>query len=350
MMEKNKFWYGFHNTLGLEYQEISELKGKSGITHHITSLGIDRKNKKLVIVQNEQDARILAMAQADIQARYSDYNVLMVRPVPLNLSNVFEHLSVLLGENKLSLKTLSGSDQSQQGVDISEHFQENIHSTLEAVAPQLFKVIEETSLSTVPIFKEVVQQLSHLKYIQKIENIDNQEFNILDIDFKELLNFNPLIYDTNAGVCPIPFYSFSENEVESFIDNKTIENNIEILKKYNIHQFFNPPPDALALGLIESGNKNELDILKTINTVPRIGHPLSQNEVIEQTKIPELVDALKDKGLAVEGEFGVEISETGIQHRAVVRFSPRESIFKRISNLISFNVDLNSKDLKDLFK
>lgn len=61
-----------------------------------------------------------------------------------------------------------------------------------------------------------------------------------------------------------------------------------------------------------------------------------------------MIEALKEKGLIVEGEFStIEITEEGTEKRMQVKFKPRESIFQRLSNIFSIKVDLN---LKDLFK
>lgn len=240
-MKKSNFWEGFYKALNAEYKDVKELKGISGITHRINSMGINHDEKKIIIAQNEQDARILAMAQADIQARMKGYNILMVRPVPINLSRVFTHLSLLMGKNVMSLKELSAKgDESEENIE--SKYKSNIEKVVNDINPQI-ALIEKTSLSLVPIFKEVVHQLSHLKFIQNMEDSDSKDFNL---DFGELLNFNPLIYDTGSGVCPLPFYNFTEEEAESFLSQKNLERNIEILKRHNIYQYFNPPPDSLA--------------------------------------------------------------------------------------------------------
>ncbi len=87
-MESN-FWKGFFEALDLNIKNIDELQGASGIRHKVLSVGVDEKLKRIVIVQDEQDARILSMVQADVQARIHNYNILMVRPISINLSTAF---------------------------------------------------------------------------------------------------------------------------------------------------------------------------------------------------------------------------------------------------------------------
>lgn len=341
-MEKN-FWHGFYKTLNCEYKDISEIKGLSGIVHQVNSMGINHDEKRIIISQNEQDARILAMAQTDISGRLKNYNVLMVRPVPINLSKTFTHISLLLGSNIMSLKNLSKGENNSKEQIVSKN-KEQIESIFKGISPQI-EIIQKTSLNLVPIFKELVHQLSHLKFIQDLENNDQ-----LEIDFGQILGFNPLVFDNASGVCPLPFYNFTLDEAESFLKLKNIEDNIQILKKHNIYQFFYPPADSLALGLIELNPDKESNIIKTVSEVPLIGHPFGDNEIIDVKKIDDIIEALKDKGLAVEGEIGMTLTQQGLEKRAIIKFSPRESIFKRISNMISLKLDFNLKDLKDILR
>jgi hypothetical protein len=61
----------------------------------------------------------------------------------------------------------------------------------------------------------------------------------------------------------------------------------------------------------------------------------------------EIVDALKDRGLVIEGDLGLSVTDRGLETRANVRFKPREGLLSKISNLFSVKVDLS---LKDIFK
>ena len=61
----------------------------------------------------------------------------------------------------------------------------------------------------------------------------------------------------------------------------------------------------------------------------------------------EIVDALKDRGLVIEGDVGLTVTDRGLGTRANVRFKPREGLLSKISNLFSVKVDLS---LKDIFK
>lgn len=334
-----KFWQGFFKALNCEFKPIEKIQGASGIIHRILCLGLDEAKKRIVIVQDEQDARILTMVQADLQAKIKGYNVLMVRPVTVNLSMAFGAIALALGSYKLTRDDIKGlSNNEGDSQKLIEENKERFADLIKVVSPQI-EIIQKTKLSAVPIIKEVVQQLSHIKILQNLESDDV-------LDFGELMTFNPVIYDTALGICPIPLYEFTVDETESFINYKELDQNIAILQKHSIHQFFYPPADSLALGFIESEKYTPQELIKNLSKVPDLGHPFGKNELTEVDKFNELIDALKDKGLVVEGEFSIiDITEKGIEKRMEVKYKPRESIFKRLSNVFSIKVEINFKDI-----
>ncbi|MES2765546.1 MAG: hypothetical protein V4642_06755 [Bacteroidota bacterium] len=337
-MEIN-FWDGFFRTIDCEFKDIKELPGASGIKHKILYLGIDHNKKRIVVAQEEQDARILAMVQADVQAKIKDYNILMIRPIPINLVNAFHHLSLIFGSYEVTqtqLETLSKKPHNEllleQNKPQWEHF-------LDVLNPQI-ATIQKTKYNLVLIFQELIQQLSHIKLFAK--SSETKEFSL---NFEEILKYNPVVYDAALGICPIPLYNFSIEETDAFISKRDLEFNKDVLQRHSINQFFFPPIDSLALGLIETGNYKEKDLMNTIRQVPELGHPFGKNELVDFKNLNEIVDGLKEKGLVAEGEINLTITEPGKEQRLQVKFSPRESIFKRLSNIFEFKVEINLKDL-----
>lgn len=333
------FWNGFLQSLDFETRNVQVIQGASGIKHQILSLGVDEKQKRIVIVQDEQDARILSMVQADVQAQVKEYSILMVRPVSINLSSAFSGMAMLLGGFKFTQKDLQELSQRGEAEDINTATKSNLESLISLVTPQI-DIIQKTKPNLVSVFQEIIQQLSSLKFLQNIDEGNNFVF-----DFEEILTFNPVIHDNSLGICPIPLYDFSVDEAESFVKKNHNDLNKMILKKHGIYQFFFPPADSLALGLIENNTYSSKEILRQVEKVPNFGHPFGENELTDIKNITEVVDALKDKGLAVEGEFSLGITADGKEKRMLVKFSPRESIFKRLSNIISVKLDINLKDL-----
>lgn len=337
-MEKT-FWDGFLKSLGFEPKKIKALQGASGIKHKILALGVDEEKKRIVIVQDEQDARVLSMAQVDIQATLKEYNVLMIRPVAINLSMAFGSIALLLGTSKLTQFEVEALSKKGETEAIVEENKSKLENIINSFSPQI-EIIQRTKPNLVSVFKELVQQLSHVKFIGDLEKQVPYT-----LDFNELLNFNPIIYDTSLGICPIPLYDFSMDEAESLIKAADKDFNIATLKKHSIHQYFYPPSDSLALGLVENEDYNSKDLIKQIRKVPDIGHPFGKNELVDVKNIKDMVHALKENGLVAEGEISLTITEEGKEKRMQVKFSPRESIFKRLSNIFSVKVDMSLKDI-----
>src|ERR1035437_7873651 len=226
------FWDGFFQTLNFEKRDVKEIKGALGIKHKILSLGIDEIQKRIIVVQDEQDPRILTMVQADVQAKIKDYNVLMVRPVSINLSIAFSSMAVLMGGHRFDKKDLEELSAKGDPKLVVQQNKNRIEDVLNLMGLKI-EIINTTKPNLVSVFQEIVQQLSTLKFLSNIQDTEN-----FSLDFGEILNFNPVVHDNSLGICPIPLYNFSVDEAESFLkkDNKDI--NAIILKKHAIHQFF----------------------------------------------------------------------------------------------------------------
>jgi hypothetical protein len=64
--------------------------------------------------------------------------------------------------------------------------------------------------------------------------------------------------------------------------------------------------------------------------------------VPQETTLPEVIDALHDRGLIVEGEIGLELATEGRQIRSSIKFKPREGLVSKIINRFSISVDLKN--------
>jgi len=119
----------------------------------------------------------------------------------------------------------------------------------------------------------------------------------------------------------------------------------EILQQHDIMQFFYPPPDALALGLVERG-LGQVRVDEQVTRARKLGHPRGQMEIVPpETRLTELMETLKDLNYLAEGEISYELTPEGEAHRTTVRYRPREGVVSKLLNRISVNIDL-----KDLFR
>lgn len=77
-----------------------------------------------------------------------------------------------------------------------------------------------------------------------------------------------------------------------------------------------------------------------------MGHPFGGLEIVQEGRdLNQVIENLKAQGLAVEGEFGIELTEAGRVVRSTVAYRPREGIFSKIARIVSVKVDLSLKDL-----
>jgi hypothetical protein len=83
--EQVLFWRNILRGLHTSPKEIATLPGSSGLTHRVIAVGLDEPAKRLVIVSPEHDGRTAAIVQSDIQAAYTDYKVLTLRPAAVSV-------------------------------------------------------------------------------------------------------------------------------------------------------------------------------------------------------------------------------------------------------------------------
>ena len=119
-----------------------------------------------------------------------------------------------------------------------------------------------------------------------------------------------------------------------------------ILKGLGILQYFFPPPDQLALGLIDRALPTDDDLIMQLRSAVERGHPFGPNELVPPSpSLTTTIDDLRDKGYVMEGERTLEITETGKTIRETLKFKPREGLVSKIINQFSVKIDL-----KDFFK
>jgi|SRR5665213_200553 len=74
---------------------------------------------------------------------------------------------------------------------------------------------------------------------------------------------------------------------------------------------------------------------------PQLGHPYGPTALVsENTKLTDMIDALGERGMIVEGELGLEVGPGGKQIRTSLKFKPQEGLLSKIINRFSLNLDL----------
>ncbi len=161
------------------------------------------------------------------------------------------------------------------------------------------------------------------------------------------MEIDNLAIDRQHGVCPLPLYEFKEADWELMASGGRIEDVQERLKQLDIYQYFFPSPDQIVLGSVEHGITQRNEIVTTVKKAPELGHPLGDSELVpNMTNIPDIIEALADRGYVAEGEHALTVTAKGTTARSSIKFRPRESLLVKLFNRFSVKVDatINSKD------
>jgi len=342
MERETEFWRNVLTAAESEPREVKAIRGASGHSHLVVALGVDEKRKRVVMISGEGDARLASLAQGDIQAAMPTVKVVMARPIAINLSHIAKLISNTLGTVSIGQKEIEWLGQNKD--EFEEKIKNASKQTSELIGRAIASPFGALTLNMVAVFKEAIQQLS-LVEIEKNHSDESENKTIPTFDITKLKLLNPAEADRIMGVCSIPLYDFEEKDIERLKIRNDPNLAKSLLKQHDIYQYFFPPADQLALGLVERSTSNVTDLIEQLKSTPFEGHPFGSLEIIDsKIKFDSLVPTLKEMGLLVEGEVGMEISPDGEKYRATVKFKPREGLVSKLSKIFSVKVDLSLKD------
>ncbi|MGD0384492.1 MAG: hypothetical protein ABSA77_13305 [Thermoguttaceae bacterium] len=349
---KSDFWNIILRAIEVEPISATSIRGASGFSHPIVSVGVDEKRSRVVVISGEPDARSAALAYNDIQAAMPSLKMIMAHPVAVNLGEVARIASEMLGRVSIGQREFQWLNEKN----------DNLVAQINQFAKELFKRSKQVtldpfifaSLNSVAVWMNIIQQLSlieietqsHIKTGGSSEVPATEELQAIHLT--KLIALDPAENDRRLGVCPIPLYEIAPEEVEIIQAGADVEAVREILRRHDILQYFFPSADQLALGFADRSVMLPGEIVDHLIRTPEVGHPFGELEIVEPSvEIKDMVAALQDRGLLVEGEAGVEITDQGSSFRSKVRFKPRESLLARLARIFSVKIHMN---LKDLFK
>ncbi|HEX8493038.1 MAG TPA: hypothetical protein VF658_09375 [Pyrinomonadaceae bacterium] len=151
-------------------------------------------------------------------------------------------------------------------------------------------------------------------------------------------------HDRRMGLCAVPFEDFTPDELELLSAGEDVEEIKAVLRRQNILQYFFPPPDQLALGLIERGQINSIpQLIDLLVKTPDLGHPFASTEIMPpRQSFMEIIEELQARQLVSRGANGFEITDEGRALRSRVRERPREGLISKILNRLSANLNFKS--------
>lgn len=321
---------------GTKPRDVTTVRGSSGVAHEFLAMGTDDDRGRLVLVSEVGDARSAALAQADVQAALSDLKVIVVRPILVSVGRAIEILAssvgapVLTGDYIASLPSTVRGD-TQEEMDAA--WLPLLGPSLEAVGGWVQNARGMEAFRVRPHLIQAVEQLAKIRFRQ-----DGDSFSI---DLTGVLSDPDGIDDTQLGICGVPVYEMTSEELETIhvgTDRDAIEG---ILSAHGVLQFFFPPADSMALGFIDRSAGSQTQIIEMVRESPSVGHPHGSLDLVPTgTALTEMIDALTERGLVIEGEIGHELTPDGEAARAAVRFKAREGLISKLVNRFNVKLDI----------
>lgn len=341
--EKPPIWEAFCTALGTEHRDAKEIAGASGILHPVQAIGVDDKGKRIVVVSGEYNPRIAALMRIDIQATMPGVRVLVARPLALDIAHAARKM-FFTEEGTLDVSKVVLLASAPDLGDGAEEFVKTHYG------PAATALLDSMTRSKLPFGSHVlnlVEQLTSMKWDKVNPPQDKSGWMQTAVDMlTQFSMMDNLAADRAQGICPIPTYELTDSDWDLFHGNKHLDEIQTRLKELNIYQYFYPPADSLALGLIDNGLATNSEIAEGIALAQSQGHAVSKNSLISDvTQLSDIMEQLKAGGYAMEGEFTTELTEEGKAIRQTVKIRPSEGLLQKISRLMSLKVDLNLKDL-----
>ncbi len=344
LTEKNSkgFWDVFGRALRAEPRDNLTIRGSSGLDHVVEAIFVDDKDKRVIIVSAEPSPRIAALLRVDVQAAFSDARVLVARPITFDIATFGRQMAQHFGLVNLPLKDIM---EKMKAFEEQKDNPEAVKKIKEWLNP-FGSTFDNIALPPVNQIIAGIQQLALLDW-RSISESFTQSPSDPAIPLTNLLTMDSMAADRQHGICPLPLYELTENDWELFLSGRRIDDVEERLKVLGIFQYFFPPPDQIALGFADRNSAPLATIASAIELAPAMGHPLASPELVNGPVDPvSIVEQLIDQGLAVEGEYGIEVTKDGNTQRATVRFRPQESLVSKILQRFNVKVDasVNPKD------
>ncbi|WP_162915244.1 hypothetical protein [Desertibaculum subflavum] len=329
---KRNFWDRFLVGVGTEPRPVPNVRGASGIEHPVLAVGVDDKARRIVLVTEEFNARNAALMQADVQATIAA-KVIVARTITADVGQVVAAMLREFGSIENFFKTDEKDTQKP-----SERSQKFLDANLGMVKP----FFESGNLGRVNQVISLLYQFGVVEMVRDGVDSNASPFFFNGLDLSKLLTGDAAAMDRAFGVCPLLLTDFSPEDVEIINSASGPEVVRDVLSRLGIGQYFYPPPDQAALALVDRGVRDPGHVQDLVGRARELGHPHGPSEIVE-AKVIDIVDALQERGLVIEGEMGMEMTEAGRIVRQTVKFRSREGLVSKLINRLE--VKINLKDL-----
>ncbi|MEO6392097.1 MAG: hypothetical protein ABIP75_09620 [Pyrinomonadaceae bacterium] len=139
--------------------------------------------------------------------------------------------------------------------------------------------------------------------------------------------------DAGRGLCVIRTGDLSDTQIDDLRAGDQTRAQ-RVLSETGHLQYFFPPPDQLALALIERATFATIpQVIDQLVRAPDLGHPFSAPEIVDDFgTFTELIQDLQQLGLVSIGTNELTITEAGRASRLTIRDQPREALVDKLIN------------------
>jgi hypothetical protein len=334
-IDSKAVWSSVGKALGAELRDHNVIRGTSGLDHKVEAIAVDDKNGRVIVVSAEPNPRTAAMMQVDIQTTMPDAKVLLVRPIAFGIDSIARQLMTEIGKAEINFSEIMSKAEALKSQDGSTAAVPAFDRTMESA----FGVLKRMNLPPLHQWMSAIQQLSLIDWETTFRDVKDPAGIILP--FANLITLDLMAFDREVGICPVPLYDLSDQDWATLHSGKDPDEVVDCLRRHGVFQFFFPPADQLALAIADRNSGTENAIISAVNLAPELGHPFGDLELLPKgVSITDLIDALTEQGLVVEGELGMEVTQTGTAARATVKFKPREGVVSKLLNKLGLTVNV----------
>jgi hypothetical protein len=234
------FWVNLLKAAESEPSSAKTVRGASGIIHDVIAVGVDESRRRLLIISSEHDARTAAMVQADIQAAMGRTQVLVARPIAVDFTPLARAIVASMGATSVTMKDFKAR---------TEQFKSDTEHSAKWLAEHGADITKALDFARIIPLNSLAQWMLALQQFAYID-FDLSEDHSPIIDFRRIVDLDPLQYDNHYGLCPVPLYDFDPHEVELLNGQANSDDVRNILSRHSLLQYFFPSPDLLAVGLV----------------------------------------------------------------------------------------------------
>lgn len=358
------FWNNFVRAVGAIPHEARFIQGSSGIHHPVIATGIDSSRRRLVIISFESDARSAALMQADVQSVFKSIQLVVARPLTRTLHQFSNFMSNHeRGESETETDLMGQLRGSVRVCEMTVEQLDDLIKTFivwkrqqasQSIIPsdllgewerRLSSQLSRRLIAAQNEFPEDELQAGRLKPEGIVEGANGPASlpgpkslpgNQMAVD--------PTEEDRRLGLCAVPIEDFSPDDIEVVQSGADLGAIQQLLRQYDLYQYFYPPPDQLALGLIDRGRVATIpQLVDLLVKVPDQGHPFALSELIPaQRSFTEMIDALIEHQFVRRVDRELEVAEKGATVRSLISTKPREALIFKLLNRLSATLSFKS--------